>query len=464
MLVRIRRATTVVVGLLLGFVLMVLSSPSGDGWRVSDLARITQLTAAERQAFLDAHAGVPAQIVGSTPQELAIWWTEELREGQRLRLLATVPEVIGNLPGADYATRDQANRMHLRTAIAEAQTRVAEDARNGVAAERLAALQAIEGALRAPSVAPRYLVQLTDDEPPLTAIAIGDLDTASRVTFVVPGMGTESTDMQLWARAAENVYAAQGEAGAPASRAVVAWMGYRAPPVGLEATRDTYAEGGAPLLRRDVEALVAVRSSTWQPGISVVAHSYGATMAALALAQGDLGVYSFVMLGSAGVNPRLTADDLHADHVYAGEARADTQARWGRIDRRDPRTVAFGARVIRTNGGDGLRAVTGHAPVLHSPWNDDPASPLWMAISDPEQRALEYTEHMASAGYLDPGTESLAQVARITYAPLKRAWTVAERDEVTRLRAAANGADRDPIGAQGVPGSSLLDLLGVAND
>lgn len=427
-----RRLLTAVIGTAVALAATGLAAPPTSAWQVSDLARLSQLSYAEVQRVLADYRGLAPEALSSSPADVAGWW-RGLRDREQLRLLATMPEVVGNLPGVQYAIRDQANRMHLQRSLDEAAAAASSEPRDLTASRRLSALQAIEGALRGAGDAPRTLVQLTDDDPPLASIAVGDLDTAARITFAVPGMGTTTEDMQLWTRAAENIRTAQGTAGITDSRAVIAWIGYRTPPVGVEAAKDTYAEGGAPLLRRDIKALQAARSATWQPSVSIVAHSYGATMAALALSRGDLGLYAFVMLGSAGVDTRIgSAADLGAQRVYAGESLSDSQARWGRIDRRDPRVASFGATVIGVNGSGELRGVTGHAPIVHSPWNDNPESPLWTAIADPQVRAARYATHMATYGYLDAGTQSLDTVGRITVAPLERTRALSGLPEAQR--------------------------------
>jgi hypothetical protein len=55
--------------------------------------------------------------------------------------------------------------------------------------------------------------------------------------------------------------------------------------------------------------------------------------------------------------------------------------------------------------------VTGHAPVLHSPWNDDPNSRASTTIRDPARLAAEFAAHEETYGYLDAGTESLRNAA-----------------------------------------------------
>jgi hypothetical protein len=68
----------------------------------------------------------------------------------------------------------------------------------------------------------------------------------------------------------------------------------------------------------------------------------------------------------------------------------------------------------RRRSGAWILPVTTHAPVLHSPWNDDPDSRAWTTIRDPAQRAAEFAAHEETYGYLDAGTESLLNAAIAT--------------------------------------------------
>lgn len=419
-MVPLRRVVQVSLALAAVLSLTALAPPPA-GTRIVDSAILAeQLPAASIPDFLASHQGLTAEALDRNPAVVADWW-RSLPAFARHRMPEQMPDVIGNLAGVDYASRDRANRSQLTSQIADLAELATYHPLGEVLTQELAALHAIEGALASATI-PRFLVELTADQPPLAAIAIGDLDSAGLVTFAVPGMGTLTTDMQLWTRAARNLYEAQSAAGA-SGHAVVAWIGYRTPPVGVEATRDAYADRGALLLERDILGLRAVRAHGAEPIVNIVAHSYGATTAAKAL-RADLGVRSFVMLGPAGVDTSLrTTDDLRAEFVFSGESEDDTQARWGRVDRLDPGDPGFGALRLDV-GGDatvGLLPVTGHAPIVHSPWNDDPASPAWTKYADADVRKRLYEYHMASFGYLDLGTQSLTDVGIATTPPTARA-------------------------------------------
>ncbi|WP_310889732.1 alpha/beta hydrolase [Clavibacter capsici] len=317
--------------------LVILPAPPGSGVEggFAQLDRYAALTAVQAERMIAAHPALELQVMDASPERVVTWWAAKDRKRQRT-LIRTSPELIGNLDGVDYASRDAANRRQLHAEIRTERAAVAARPDDADARNRLTALTAIRAALHpkpragAGALPRRTLVSLSHRDPPLAAIAVGDLDTARQVTFTVPGMGTYTDDMQLWTETAQNVYDAQASVGAPAAHAVVAWIGYRTPPPGVDATLGDYAERGAPLLASELAGLRAARAGGDLSSVSVIAHSYGSTMAADALAARDLGVDAFVMLGSAGIEDGIDdARDLHARHVYAGEAADDDEAAWG---------------------------------------------------------------------------------------------------------------------------------------
>ncbi|WP_440695268.1 alpha/beta hydrolase [Clavibacter nebraskensis] len=419
---RRREAALALAAVLVGLVILPAPPGSGAEGGFAQLDRYAALTPAQAQRMIAAHPALELQVMDASPERVVTWWAAKDRKRQRA-LIRTSPQLIGNLDGVDYASRDAANRRQLHAEIRTEQAAIAARPGDADARDRLTALTAIRAALHpkpragAGAEPRRSLVSLSHRDPPLAAIAVGDLDTARQVTFTVPGMGTYTDDMQLWTETAQNVFDAQASVGAPAAHAVVAWIGYRTPPPGVDATLGDYAERGAPLLASELAGLRAARAGGDLSAVSVIAHSYGSTMAADALAARDLGVYSFVMLGSAGVEDGIDdARDLHARHVYAGEAVDDDEAEWGRLSRQDPRAPGFGATVISVDGDParGLLPVTTHAPVLHSPWNDDPDSRAWSTIRDKAERAAEFRAHEKTYGYLDAGTESLLNASIAT--------------------------------------------------
>lgn len=339
-------------------------------------------------------------------------------------LLDACPSLFGTLEGIPYGARDRANRAALTaridalTAERDAALLRAEEVRDRPGAttleiaaattavteanERLRPLLNIRKSLnREPLSATRYLCSLTDDEPPLAAVSIGDLDTATTVVYAVPGMGTTTNDMRSWCKASQNIADLLDE-----QSAIVAWIGYETPPVPDVTDPDPavldnhHAEIGGAALANSLRGLAAVRHD--DPVVpDIIAHSYGSTTAAFAMLENDVHVDAFVTLGSAGLPPQADeASDLHANAVYSGQARprllweqeSGDEAAWmGRSllseHQVNPMKLSFGGHPFGVEtGGDAGRVVTDHAALM----------------SDSGPRV----------GYFDKGSEALWNAAR----------------------------------------------------
>ncbi|TQM65899.1 alpha/beta hydrolase family protein [Klugiella xanthotipulae] len=374
------------------------------------LEALSSLSAAELSALLTASPGLQAQLKLMDPSAINAWWaglnpsptgTDRFSEQQDL-LLTTFPLLFGNLEGVPYGARDYANQIALTAAIADLEARIAEakalvgdtSVANGPVPSalldmkqslldmerQLGALTNINKALSSPAGGSRrYLISLTEDHPPLAAVSIGDLDTATNITYAVPGMGTTTHGMTGWAKAAQNLHGML-----PPGSAVVAWIGYETPPtpgVGdpdfgvLDVNR---AVAGGNTLATALGGLAAVRGGA-VPQLTIVAHSYGTTAAAVALSQPGIRVNNFITLGSAGLPDSVhSAADLNADRVYSGHARdkypgeresGDQWAWIGRDTSRDhrvnPLSPGFGAQGFGVEtGGDAGRVVTDHNPLM----------------------------------------------------------------------------------------------------
>jgi len=353
-----------------------------------------------------------------TPAQVAARWASlglTKSDADALRALPTsVLSELGNLEGIPYWARSTANVVVLNQRLGDVeleietlQGRVASAGEGASAmARRLASLQEEMKSLRninatmakAGTDSPRYLIALTDDQPPLAAVSIGDLDTADSVTWAVPGMDTTTADMSSWTSAAQNIYDEQLRRGDPAGRAVIAWIGYDAPNP-ADVLLMGKAERGGENLAASIRGLDAVRTGR-MPETNIVGHSYGTTTAAVALSKRGVHVDRFVALGSAGLPDEVTsANDLHAGRVYASQAKdapvgqtgkGDEWASFGRDHsvghRVDPTSEAFDATVFgadgtTTKGGEKLNSV-----LHHDPLNSD------------------------RRGYLDRGTETLHNV------------------------------------------------------
>lgn len=307
-------------------------------------------------------------------QATAAWWrslgTEPFdpadQSAAQLSLVSAIPTALGNLEGISYWARDEANRDVLAQRIAavnKLKAKVTADWNpwTPTASLELAAagfsslddfnhyrdsLLTLRRTLTSAGDVPRQLVNFEDVDlrhspgsyDPLAAISVGDLDRAQRVTVDVPGItSTVLSSSRDWSAAAQNLYYQEQRVSQiyqqPTSIAVVAWLGYHTPGAGdmaaLWSTHD--AQAGSAQLVSFLKGTTAAHN--WAPGanLSVVAHSYGATTAALAVSQTP--VANFTMLAPAGLAPSdATVSDLQvpADHVWSTEASGDLLADVGR--------------------------------------------------------------------------------------------------------------------------------------
>ncbi|GAB3795453.1 hypothetical protein GCM10028798_04210 [Humibacter antri] len=393
---------------------ILMVPPAGKQLIEDGLQALWSMSPKQAQAYLLKNPAIAIDLANADGRYVDELWNDASAK-ERAAALRNAPQLIGNLDGVDYADRDKANRIYLTRALASTRKRVASAPQDESARFRLRALKAVKATLGGSRNPRRYLIELTPAPRPLAAVAVGNPDTAMQVTFDVPGMGTYADDMQLWTQAAQNVYDEQGKAGAPANRSVIAWIGYVTPPPGIDAALGAYAARGAPRLVTALRGFKASRGGAKKVDISIIAHSYGTTTAANALASARLGVFAFVMLGSAGIEENIKdARALHCERVYAGEAAGDTQAQWGRLTRRDPRAPSFGARALHVEGSGGKLPVTNHEPIKHSNWNNDPTSAAYARFTDMDELTKKYSDHVTTFGYLDAGTESLANAATAT--------------------------------------------------
>ncbi|GIT79912.1 alpha/beta hydrolase [Leifsonia sp. LS1] len=404
---------------------------SAKAWDVLSDASLTPREALDALAgvsgdelarLLKARPDLAGLLQQADPHDVAPWW-KILDAPQRDALIHAAPAVIGNLEGVAYGDRDTANRIDLANQLAAAEAALTKaqeplpwwalfggagvvDAHSQDVADAQAqvdALKNILGAAKTPKGGEgHYLISLTDDRPPLAAVAVGDLDTADSVTYAVPGMGTTTAGMRGWTEAAAAIQAQQSAVDPGHSHAVVAWIGYETPPIpgqgGLDVLDTKKAEAGAVKLESALGGFTASRGSS-PASLNVVAHSYGTTTASIALTAAGTHVDSFVSVGSAGLPSSIdSASDIHADAVYAGQARnvipglEDGQGdQWAWTGRDfgnhpvNPVDPSFGAHTFGTDSGTGGTAVTDHG-----------------------------THTDGGSGYLDPGTESLNNVALAT--------------------------------------------------
>ncbi|MFK0007113.1 alpha/beta hydrolase [Paenarthrobacter sp. NPDC090520] len=358
--------------------------------------------------------------------QVKAWWAG-LTTDQQAALVVAAPGVIGNLNGIPYAARAKANKANVDAVYKDPRT----------TAEHKAVLQEIYDALEPRKdndedpAAPRSIVSFTPEEngKPLVAVAIGDLDTASNVTWNVPGMKTTVADgLESWTKSAQDLYDIQeGElAGTPghSTVAVVSWVGYDSPeePPSSEVLSTELAKAGGVKLSIALDGFVGTRESVAdgrdKPHLNVVAHSYGTTTASYALISTTHSVDTVTFFGSAGIAWRDvgSAMDLHvakdADgrpDVFVTASSEDRVAPFGiigsglrgREGRLDPLNSWFGGKNFSSEGG----------------YDPDTGEVYWRTTGhDANGWAVKGSGNTLFAatrdhGYLDPSTESAHNIA-----------------------------------------------------
>lgn len=359
------------------------------------LRDLQKMTPAELEAYAASRPGLLDSLLALGPARVFAWWSA-LSDTQHDRLVAGLPRVIGNLDGIPPSVRDRVNCAQLKNDLADAEKELAdaEKARDdtygnptlmnralgriGEAERRLNELRALSRAYGdGPHGEPPH--QLYAYQPGTytkAAVSTGILDDATHISVIVPGMSTTALDIRDYESAARALRASQSEFGglAPSQIAVLAWLDYE-PPGGTDVwgvSHDHLAEVGGDRLSSTLRGLQTVKA--WEPqssNLSVVAHSYGTNVAAMALSRPDTSAGNVVLLGSAGIaNTVPAAATLHvpAGQVFASQGAHDEWAPIGQTlsGRGDPTDPAFGAHVFSSEdivvGGDELDGITQHGP------------------------------------------------------------------------------------------------------
>ncbi len=345
-------------------------------------ARLEALLPDARTAAAGAHPSPAADLTAllaslPSPASVAQLWSA-LPEAARTRLIAMCPEQIGNLPGIPYRDRHRANTRVLESALAEARaqeqswdasatwlTRITTPSeRPNPWTMRVTVLERLwQDFVSSPGAAadpPRFLISFSDDPerseiaPPRVAIAFGDLDSARTVATIVQGMNSSSEHYRQSAATAVELYHSVGDI--VDDQAVVLWMDYTSPTTLEEPLLDR-AEAGASRLGEFLDTVAATRSAGEPVRHTLIAHSYGTAVAALALHDSPRQVDNLVLLGSAGLPARVSdTAELAADRVFAMASPDDYVALLGQSVGShpvNPNNPYFGATVPRAADSSG---------------------------------------------------------------------------------------------------------------
>jgi len=311
----------------------------------------------------------------SGPARLARFFTS-LTETQRVRLAHRYPLAVGNMNGAPVELRYRANRVALAQARAVERRRM-HDSRLTPAGQHEAGrrMHRFEALMREG----RHILAFDPEGSGRIAEVFGDLTRAERVSVVVPGVDTDLLTFQRTHRAysapvgmAKSLYAAERAAGPGTRTAVIAWADYTAPSgIGVDAATARRAAEGAVRLNALVRAL---------PGdapVSLFCHSYGSVVCGVAAPALPRRVTDIAVAGSPGMRVAKAAHLGTSAHVWAMRDADDWIQDVPYLDLgglghgADPMSAAFGARLLSARGAKG------------------------------------------HAGYFEPGTESLVNLAEI---------------------------------------------------
>ncbi|GHD98357.1 alpha/beta hydrolase [Streptomyces alanosinicus] len=292
------------------------------------------------------------------------------------RLAHRYPLAVGNMNGAPAALRYRANHIALEQARKVEKKRM-HDGRLSTAGQQDAGrrMHRYESLL----TAGRQILAFDPEGSGRVAEVFGNLDTAQRVSVVVPGVDTDLLTFQKTYRPysapvgmAKALYAAE-RAQSPATRtAVIAWADYTAPDgLGVDAATGLRAEEGALRLNALVGGL---------PGrapVAMICHSYGTVVCGVAAHSMPDRVSDIAVAASPGM--RVSA----ASHLGTG-ARV-----WAMRDATDwIQDVPY----LELGG-------LGHGA--------DPVSSGFGA------RVLSARDALGHAGYFQPGTDSLRNLAAV---------------------------------------------------
>lgn len=311
----------------------------------------------------------------SAPARLARFFTS-LTPHERDRLAHRYPLAVGNMNGAPVSLRYRANRIALEQARKVEKKRM-HDSRLSAAGQQDAGhrMHRYE-ALMQPG---RQILAFDPEGSGRVAEVFGNLTEAERVSVVVPGVDTDLLTFQKTNRKysatvgmAEALYAAERKQSASTRTAVIAWADYTAPDgLGVDAATGLRAAEGALRLNALLDAL---------PGrapVSMFCHSYGSVVCGVAAHGMPRRVADIAVAASPGMR-------------VSKASRLGTSARvWSMRDATDwVQDVPY----LELGG-------LGHGA--------DPVSSAFGA------RVLSARDAQGHAGYFQPGTDSLRNLAAV---------------------------------------------------
>jgi pimeloyl-ACP methyl ester carboxylesterase len=314
-----------------------------------------QLNAWERGSI----AGRPLPDPDAPPQRIGEFFAG-LNLPQRRRLADRYPLVVGNLPGAPVRLRYRANRRALAQAR-QAERRRTHDERLSDEGQYWAGRRMNRFAsMREPG---RQILSFDPSGHGRAAEVFGNLQTAERITIVVPGVKSDLINFERTTGRytapqgmAEALYEEQRALAPDESTAVIAWADYDAPPgLSMSAATAYMAADGAERLARTVTAL----PGGGEVPVTLVCHSYGSVVCGVAAEELPPRVTDIAVAGSPGMRAS-DVDDLDTlARVWAMRAEDDWIADVPHVEigplglGEDPAGEAFGARRLDASDAEG---------------------------------------------------------------------------------------------------------------
>lgn len=270
------------------------------------------------------------------PTQVAAWWNAHTNK-EKESLIRDNPDLIGNLNGVDGTSRDKANRWRIARDKESLMRKYTPDQLK--TNQSYQELSAIERSLAKNNGDTQLLVYepATGErghEKARAAISAGNVDTADHVATYVPGMGTSVKDsMEGNVSTVTNLKNTAVRQDPSQKVAVVAWIGYDAPP-NPQSSHDysvmdlNKAKSGGESLARFEEGIRGSRDARVggrsNVHMSVLAHSYGSTTASYGMASVRRGVVNhFAVFGSPGIKDGAWRMNVPKGHSYALEFKDD---------------------------------------------------------------------------------------------------------------------------------------------
>jgi hypothetical protein len=313
--------------------------------------------------------------------------------GPELAYWRARPEEIGALDGVPATERSAANLAILREKIASLERLEAHAPGAAATAPRLEALRELESRFdpaKKDGPDELFLLGFDNEGEGRAIVSVGNPDTAKNVATLVPGIDNDISDVPDQINRANSLRA-------DPDNAAIVWLDYNTPESpatgSLTGVFDLRAEAAKVDFSRFQEGLRATH--TGEPSFNtVVAHSYGGTVAGLAAA-GEEGLNADRLVLVAPTDPgadratdyhlltadgtRLTPEEVKQRVFATGAADDTTAATANNLSGRHPLSEEFGAQTFYTRTG---------SPDPHSgaPW---------------EGRTLLHIQSLVDAGTLD---------------------------------------------------------------